>query len=173
MENFHAFLYSGLVQPVANWESTRELPRGMGATPGRGGGKRYSRLPGHCGVIAQRVRVRGPLYIYHHGAPFDGKNTILSTPRVLEFPTPRVLDFPPPSPTGHQGALIVTRDTSAATISLGKGSGNPTNASGSGTGRSTAKRRTESCIFFGVILSYFFLRARLPIRLVKRFWWGN
>ena len=53
-------LYSGLVQPVANWESTRELPRRMGVRTERAGGKRYSRLPGHRGVIAQRVRVRGP-----------------------------------------------------------------------------------------------------------------
>ena len=75
-----------------------------------------------------------PLYIYHHGTLFDYGNTILSTPRVLVFPIPRVLESPPLSLTRHQGALIVTRDTSAVTISPGKGSGNLTNASDSGTG---------------------------------------
>jgi len=98
-----------------------------------------------------------PLYIYYHGTPFDNENTILSTPRVLEFPTPRVLDFPPPSPTQHQGALIVTRDTSAVTISPGKGSGDPTNASGSGMANSRLSGGQSHVFPSTSLISYFFL----------------
>lgn len=51
-----------------------------------------------------------PLYVYYPRTPFSYENTMLSTPHVL--------DFPPPSPTRHQGALIVTKDTSAVTNDL-------------------------------------------------------
>jgi len=65
----------------------------------------------------------------------------------------------------HQGALIVTRDTSAVTISPGKGSGDPTNASGSGNGRLTAKWRTKSCISFHV--THFLFLSQLISLILK------
>ena len=121
------------------------------------GGKKYTRLLGQCGVIAHRLRVRGPPHIVHISPPnFPFHEiTMLRTPRVLHFPTLQFfISHPPPLPDPHAFTLP-PKDTSSVTISPGEGSSNFPNASGSGTIRPTTKRRIWSCVSFGDFLFHF------------------
>ena len=96
------------------------------------------------------------LYTGHPRTRFNYKITT-STPRVqvLQFPTPRVLYFPHTHPHPRSKcALIATRDTSAVTISLGKGSGNLANASVSGN--STQSGGGYCHVFLWALFSSYF-----------------
>ena len=116
--------------------------------------KKYTRLLGQCGVITHRPH--GPPHTYTTPEPPHSRDHHASyTSRSLLSYTSSSLFSTPLLPDSHAPPLR-PRDTSAVTISHGKGSGNLPNASGSGTSGPTTKQKQWSCVSFGVVLFRFF-----------------
>ena len=113
--------------------------------------KNYTRFLGQCKAIAQRLQLRGPPYIHHlRTSPFMRSPCLLRLAFSIFLHLAFFISHQPPLPDPHAPTLP-PRDTSAATISHGKGSGNLPKTSGSRTIRPTAERRIWSCISFGVV----------------------
>jgi len=112
----------GLEEPMANWARPKVERWTNRAHVSELGGKRYRRLPGHRGVIAHGIRVRGLGYIYHLRTPLPTKITMLSTARVLiSLHLAFFISHLPPL-TDHFAPPLPLRDASAVTISYSKGS---------------------------------------------------
>ena len=110
-------------------------------------------MSGQRGVVGHRLLVRETPHTYASSKlPFPQAHHSSYSSRSY-FPTARVLFFslshPPPLPDTHAPSLS-PRDTSAVTISQGKGSDSIPNATASGTSGRTTKRRERLCISFGV-----------------------
>ena len=136
-------------------------------------GNMYSRLLGHCGVIAPERGI-----ISYSLSPIVPRIFLIIQETTI-FPPPRVLHCPPTIPCRLQGALIAIWDISAATISHGKDSGNSPNTCRSGTKSQASYRQDMGLLFsFGVtlLLVYFhflslFLGFHNTLVLLRKIGW--
>ena len=141
-------------QPIANWARRTEVGSDKQNGVSEVVGETYSRLLGHCGVIAQRDWVCELLLDYRQ--PCCETSTPSSFPQIAFFINcSRFCIAHPPPTEEHQAPSLPLGEISVVTISPGKGSDNLTKASA----RGIWVPRSSCCISllsFGVALSLLF-----------------